>query len=152
MTAAIIASNQGRFDATIEILSPAIERNQSGEFAERIFIALRVEAYLKAGRYNDAIADLKRYLPTNPAEPGPYQALADAYHRAGRDKEALQFVDRAIVHAGGDEVYNLCAAIDENLGHRDDAIADYRSALKIGLNYSTKKTAWEALARLGATP
>lgn len=61
-------------------------------------------------------------------------------------------MDRAIVHAGGDEVYNLCAAIDENLGHRDDAIADYRSALKIGLNYSTKKTAWEALARLGATP
>jgi DNA-binding SARP family transcriptional activator len=66
----------------------------------------RFEALLAAGRHHDAIADLERYVPTEPLRERPRRQLALALHRAGRSPDALQvhrdFRDTLVAELGLD--------------------------------------------------
>jgi tetratricopeptide (TPR) repeat protein len=82
-----------------------------------------------------------------------YRYLALAYHRAGRDTEALSIADKSITLDPLLEFsYNVRTSIHESLGQRDEAIADYRKVLMLTLRVEDLRTAREGLQRLGAAP
>lgn len=79
-----------------------------------------------------------------------YNDRAWAYHKLGKDENGLRDVNMALIlepeNAG---VIETRAEINEKLGHRDAAIADYRAALKLDPKMIQ---ASGGLKRLNATP
>ena len=119
----------------------------------------RGQAYLEAGHYDQAIADFKHVLHRlhNASHfMEIYRHIAMAYHSAGRDAEALPYADNDVAlnrdYVLNYQAYGLRASIEENLGYRDKAIADYRQVLKNTLSVDELRSANEGLQRLGATP
>lgn len=73
-----------------------------------------------------------------------------AYHQLGKDDDALRDADMALILAPNNAaIIETRAEINEKLGKRDQAVADYRAALK----FDPKMTqASDGLKRLKATP
>ncbi|MBU6507470.1 MAG: hypothetical protein KGI92_09525 [Alphaproteobacteria bacterium] len=79
-----------------------------------------------------------------------YNNRAWAYHRKGDDNAGLRDVDMALILAPNNAaVIETRAEINEKLGKRDAAIADYRAALKLDPKMTQ---ASDGLKRLNATP
>jgi len=79
-----------------------------------------------------------------------YNDRAWAYHALGKDTEGLRDVDMALILAPKNAaIIETRAEIEEKLGKRDPAIADYRAALKLD---PKMKEASDGLTRLKATP
>ncbi|HYL33859.1 MAG TPA: hypothetical protein VEU53_12000 [Stellaceae bacterium] len=79
-----------------------------------------------------------------------YNNRAWAYHHKGQDAQGLRDVDMALVLAPNNAaIIETRAEINEKLGKRDAAIADYRAALKL---VPTMTQATDGLKRLNATP
>ncbi|MGH6969046.1 MAG: tetratricopeptide repeat protein [Stellaceae bacterium] len=79
-----------------------------------------------------------------------YNNRAWAYHRKGEDVKGLRDVDMALILAPKNAaVIETRAEIYEKLGKRDQAVADYRTALKLD---PKMKEAQDGLKRLNATP
>jgi len=113
----------------------------------------RGRSYLDSGRYEQAIADFTRAIELAPKYADAWRYLAMAYHNAGRDLEALSAADEDITLDTSPAVaYAIRGNIEETLGKRDEAIADYRKVLILTLNAEELTKAREALQHLGATP
>ncbi|MGH7001615.1 MAG: tetratricopeptide repeat protein [Stellaceae bacterium] len=79
-----------------------------------------------------------------------YNNRAWAYHRKGDDQAGLRDVDMALLLAPKNAaVIETRAEIYEKLGKHDQAVADYRAALKLD---PKMKQASDGLKRLNATP
>jgi tetratricopeptide (TPR) repeat protein len=79
-----------------------------------------------------------------------YNNRAWAYHALGKDQDGLRDVNMALILAPKNApVIETRAEIEEKLGKRDQAIADYRAALKLD---PKMKEASDGLTRLKATP
>ena len=57
--------------------------------------ATMAEALMNVGRFEEAVAEMKKALELKPW-PGIYQALSNAYARAGQPEVGLEYVDKAI--------------------------------------------------------
>ena len=79
-----------------------------------------------------------------------YNNRAWAYHHKGDDQAGLRDVDMALILAPNNAaVIETRAEINEKLGKRDQAVADYRAALKLDPKMAQ---ASDGLKRLGAKP
>ncbi|HYL48333.1 MAG TPA: tetratricopeptide repeat protein [Stellaceae bacterium] len=79
-----------------------------------------------------------------------YNDRAWAYHRLGKDEDALRDVNMALILAPNNApVIETRAEIYEKLGKRDQAVTDYRAALKLDPKMTQ---ASDGLKRLNATP
>ena len=79
-----------------------------------------------------------------------YNNRAWAYHKKGEDAKGLRDVDLALVLAPQNaRVIETRAEIYEKLGKHDQAVADYRAALKLDPKMTQ---ASDGLKRLNATP
>ncbi|MGB8182343.1 MAG: tetratricopeptide repeat protein [Stellaceae bacterium] len=79
-----------------------------------------------------------------------YNDRAWAYHRKGDDQSGLRDVNMALVLAPNNAaIIETRAEINEKLGKRDAAIADYRAALKLDPKMTQAN---DGLKRLNATP
>jgi tetratricopeptide (TPR) repeat protein len=96
-------------------------------------ISNRGQIYLKTGSYELAIADLEKAVAMMGNFNNGDLHLAHAYHLVGRDRDAAALIDNA-VKARPFNSYGFLfrAEIHEALGRQQDAIADYKEALKIG--------------------
>jgi tetratricopeptide (TPR) repeat protein len=72
-----------------------------------------------------------------------------AYHEKGEDAKALPDAEQAVALEPKASRIETRAEIYEKLGRRDQAIADYRAALKLDPNHAT---AMDGLKRLGSKP
>lgn len=101
-------------------------------------------------RYERAIPDFDAAIKLDPANATAYQGRAWTYHLKGDDAQALPDADKAVALAPA-EGFGLTtrAAINAQLGRRDQAIADYRAALKLDLH---DDRAQRGLAALGVAP
>jgi tetratricopeptide (TPR) repeat protein len=102
---------------------------------------------LNERQFSEAIKYFRRAIVVVPEDAKGYELLADAYLQLGRNAEALPLADRAVVLTTGNglrhdfvrgtpmdqaQAFNLRAHIEENLGRRDDALADYRQEVTLG--------------------
>lgn len=78
-----------------------------------------------------------------------YNNRAWAYHVKGEDAKGLPDAEQAVALEPIASRLDTRAEIYEKLGRRDQAIADYRAALKLDQNYAA---AINGLKRLGAKP
>ena|SRR5215469_1263407 len=79
-----------------------------------------------------------------------YNDRAWAYHKLSKDEDALRDVDMALILAPNNAaILETRAEINEKLGKRDAAVADYRAALKLDPKMTQ---ASDGLKRLNATP
>jgi tetratricopeptide (TPR) repeat protein len=115
----------------------------------------RAIAYMRLNQYDTAIADFTQAIARHPPEASYKDDLyyidrAWAYHLKGEDAKALPDADKAIAMTPDDPDYiETRAEIYEQLGQRDQAIADYRAALKLN---PKKDGSRQGLQRLGVAP
>jgi len=113
----------------------------------------RGRAYLEAGSYDLAIADFNRSIEAAGDTQSVYRYLAQAYHLAEQNTEALLAADKAIAAYGDDPwSYRFRAEANEALGHEEAAIADYRKVILINRGDENREIARAALLRLGVQP
>jgi tetratricopeptide (TPR) repeat protein len=116
--------------------------------------------YETKGLYDDAIADYTEAIVRRTAlmtvaphaDPGhaAYNARGRVLHLKGDDTKALPDADKAVSLKPNEPAYlETRAEIREKLGRRDDAVADYRTALKLNPNL---QQAAIGLRRLGSVP
>jgi len=103
-----------------------------------------------------AISELRKAKNANPDDPEVYYGFAFAYWKSGKFDQALENVDKAIElgdtleleHPGlKGEAYNLKGTIFSSQGKFDEAVANYKKALKDEL-YQTPEYAQHNLATL----
>jgi TolB-like protein len=89
--------------------------------------------YLVAmGRFDDAVAEMKRARELDPLSPNKQQSLANTLYRAGRYDEALQqFREVPDPYANPELRHRRMAAIYERKGMPKEAIAELLTALRL---------------------
>lgn len=114
-------------------------------------ISNRGRIYLEIGSYDLAISDLEKAVAIMGSGNSSDLYLAHAYHLAGRDRDAAAIIDKAVQASWFNPYSSLFRAeIREAQGRRDDAIADYREALKKSAGHSDiRDSALAGLKRLG---
>jgi tetratricopeptide (TPR) repeat protein len=95
----------------------------------------RAAAYDSKGLHDKAIADSTLAIKFNPDYGSAYNERAWAYHGKHEDLLGLPDAQRAVALAP-DDAFSIetRAEIYEALGRRDEAMADYRAALKLDPN------------------
>lgn len=121
----------------VETSSPQSDRNLANiAFAE--------------GRYAEAERAYRKLLEREPRDASLHSSLGGALGALGRYDAALAEIDEAIrlapIHP---EPYHNRGVILERQGKRDDAIRQYREALRYRPGYEASR---QALARLGVAP
>ncbi|HTC19149.1 MAG TPA: tetratricopeptide repeat protein [Stellaceae bacterium] len=115
----------------------------------------RAIAYMRLNQYDVAISDFTQaiaHFPTGSSYKDDlyYIDRAWAYHLKGEDANALPDANKAIAMNPDDPGYfETRGEIYETLGQRDQAIADYRAALKLD---PKKDASRQGLQRLGGAP
>jgi len=95
-------------------------------------------AYGRMGENDRSIADSRRFIELDPADPanaGEYAAIADLEQQIGRHREAVDDYGEAIRRAPGSAVYYLSRSHSWlALGDRGAALNDARMAQRLGLS------------------
>jgi tetratricopeptide (TPR) repeat protein len=111
--------------------------------------AVRGTTYALQGKYQLAIADLTEAIARN-ADFNVYRSRGWSYHLMGDDAKALpDLMKAAELSPDNGGVLDLRGFVQEKLGNKEAAIADYRAALKLSNGDSL---AWSGLKRLDARP
>ncbi len=102
----------------------------------------------EAGNLEEALELYGRLVAADPADAGLRTSLAGVLGALGRLPEARAEIDRALeLDPLNVEAYHNRGVVEERLGNRDRAIADYRTALRYAPDY---EPSGRALLRLGA--
>jgi len=106
--------------------------------------------HFESGRYEEAAEIYSRLISENPDDGSLQASLAGVLGAMGRYDEALPHLDKAIeLQPLNVEAYHNRAVIKERKGERQNAIEDYRRAVRYNPQYGPSRT---ALARLGENP
>jgi len=114
----------------------------------RVTSVLNNLAYLLAEnneRLPEALQYAKRALDGKPNNPGFLDTYAYVLFKNGRETQAAEFIAAALQQYSQDkmnippEVYEHKGMIKEKLGARDEALAAYRQALKVGADRLSQK-------------
>jgi len=137
-------------DARIGNCTKLIESGRLSNANLAITYSNRGLAYEAKGLVDKAIADHTKAIALNPDYAAAYNNRAWDYHLQGQDAKGLPDAEKAVALAPNNAaIIETRAEIHEKLGPRDQAIADYRAALKLDL---AMKAARDGLKRLGASP
>jgi tetratricopeptide (TPR) repeat protein len=112
---------------------------------------VRSTVYAAKGDYARALADDTKAVEMTPKRATAYANRASTYLKAGRPADALSDLNTALSlsHSVPAHHYHLRGRALEEMGRLDEAIADYRRALRLAPNHAGYR---EALKRLGAAP
>jgi tetratricopeptide (TPR) repeat protein len=137
--------NLGQYDRGIDDLEQALKKKPDDARS----IEMRGFAHFQLNRLDKAKADFERVVQLEPNNSNAHMGLGDVERLGKKCDAALPHYDKVIELApGGMSGYFIRALCLEELGRKDEAVADHRKALELnpGLPEST-----EALKRLGAT-
>ena len=99
--------------------------------------------------YDAAIDDFTKAIAIKPDFGDAYNNRAWAYHLKGEDAKGLPDASKAVTLVPKEAaVFETRAEIHEKLGHRDEAVTDYRAALGFDPH---NQSAIDGLKRLAAT-
>ncbi len=142
-------SNTATPDQTIDGCTALIESGRyAGPDLSHVYNN-RSTGYSDKKQYDLAIQDQTRAIQLDPTNASAYYNRAGDYHNKGEDAKALPDADRSIALAPTANHFQIRGEIYEKLGQRDQAIADYRAALRLDPN---RKSSLAGLQRLGVTP
>jgi tetratricopeptide (TPR) repeat protein len=135
------------FDRAIEDFTRIVELQPKSDLG----YALRSDAYSRKGEHDRAIADATKAIELDAKRPQNFAARALAYLRAGKPGQGLADANMTVELSpdSSDHAFHVRAQILEALGRRDEAIADYRRALRLA---PANKVYQDALKRFGAAP
>lgn len=123
----------GRTADAAQILSEQVDKNK-GNVELQIRYA---EALLSAGKNDEASKELQEILKGSPKNIRAVSLYAEAERRAGRREEAARILKNALegqdVSDSLELVYRL-AEVNEEMGHPQEALANYEEALSVMLN------------------
>lgn len=138
---------------------PALDRQQDLDVNDRIRLS---QAYVKNGRFNDAIEVLERAIKKEPAHAGLRNYYGQVLLLAGREAPAEEQLLQALeLDPYLSDAYNNLGIVYDRLERRDEAEAAYRKALEdrsyptpekvhmnLGLLYGAQGRDEEAVASL----
>ncbi len=105
--------------------------------------------HFQAGHYQQAAEIYSRLIEQNPTDGSLYTSLAGCLGAMGRYEDALAPLAKGIeLNPVNVEVYHNRAVVNERLGNRPAAIADYQTALRYNPQYEPSRA---ALLRLTGT-
>jgi tetratricopeptide (TPR) repeat protein len=137
--------NKGLVDEAIADYSKVIELKPGANIYKG-----RAALYEKKKLYDMAIADYSKVIEFKPDYAEVYNNRAWDYHLKGEDAKGLPDAEKAVGLAPTDTYFlETRAEIEEKLGQKDKAIADYDESIK---SDSKNSAAIDGLKRLGATP
>jgi protein O-GlcNAc transferase len=91
----------------------------------------------QAGQLAEAEVHYRRILDAAPDHADALHLLAGLAYQAGRHEPAIELLDRAIEHNGGDPSYHCSyGLVLQGLNHLDEAIASYDRALVLNPDYA----------------
>jgi tetratricopeptide (TPR) repeat protein/TolB-like protein len=128
-----VSGDTGKAESTLEALKKELERADKSAMKSYWFLKGLVE-----GQKGDHAAAVEAFLKTKPG--GGFQAACElgiAYYKAGRPVEAVNELERALRrysedrahYAYGIRAHYYLARAQEELGHTDDAAAQYEEFL-----------------------
>jgi len=161
-SAAIMAMAAKDYDGSIQHYAKAIALETDQLHLAQLYNQ-RGSAYDLKGFYDQAIADINQAIALKPDYDLAYRTRGRVYAHKALYDQALADANKSIALAeaaraaepSADATYHSSAAfvaraeIYELLGHRDNAIADYRQALSLQPNMRSAKN---GLTHLGVTP
>jgi tetratricopeptide (TPR) repeat protein len=105
---------------------------------------------IKKHKHDRAIADYTKAIEIDLKSAWAYNARAWAYFKAGKAVQGLPDAEKSLELRPNDaETLDTRGSIFETLGRKEEAIADFRTALRINSNLESSK---EGLKRLGVSP
>jgi tetratricopeptide (TPR) repeat protein len=110
---------------------------------------LRGDEYLYEKSFDKAVADYSKGLSLVPNDRILYAYRSQAYYGTQNYKAALADANKVISLASYGQAYLERGGIYEQMGQREQAIADYRKAISLD---PTENSAVDALKRLGEIP
>lgn len=98
--------------------------------------------HFENGRYQEAITEFNKLIKEKPDDGALRASLGGALGAVGRYDEALSALDEAErLSPLNPEIYHNRGVIYERQGKRDEAIAQYRNALRYGSGYEPSRSA-----------
>jgi tetratricopeptide (TPR) repeat protein len=110
---------------------------------------VRAAIYSRMGEHRLAIADNNKAVEIAPQVAAVYSNRSSTYQHAGEMDNALRDINKAISLSPRGYYYFARGKMLDSLGRTEEAIADYRSALRLEPNHKAYE---DRLRRLGASP
>ena len=126
--AAIFAVQSERHDDAIALL----EELKDGEYEAISVNQFLYQEYVVLKDTAKFIATLQHAIDRFPSEPWFLQNLINYYIYSGQEETAVNYLSQAIAREPNVAQYHLIKGnLNENLGHYDEAMADFDNALKV---------------------
>ena len=126
--AAIFAVQSERHDDAIALL----EELKDGEYEAISVNQFLYQEYVALKDTAKFIATLQHAIDRFPSEPWFLQNLINYYIYSGQEETAVNYLSQAIAREPNVAQYHLIKGnLNENLGHYDEAMADFDNALKV---------------------
>lgn len=117
----------GRVEEALTEYKLCVEQNPSPEYLMNYGKCL-----LNAGRYEDAVATFQRVIQANLRWPDAYFHMGRAYRGLGDTTKSAEMLREAIsLHPKYREAINELAQILEELGHREEALVEYKKVIAL---------------------
>lgn len=128
---ASFAANAGKLDIAIALQERALAARPNAAMFRANLAEMhrrRGEAWQAAGRGPDAEAALRRALELAPERADVAHALGVMLSSAGRQQEAVVFLERAAAASGHAPLWNNLGTVLKEIGRFDDALAAFERA------------------------
>lgn len=126
--AAIFAVQSERHDDAIALL----EELKDGEYEAISVNQFLYQEYVALKDTAKFVATLQHAIDRFPSEPWFIQNLINYYIYSGQEETAVNYLSQAIAREPNVAQYHLIKGnLNENLGHYDEAMADFDNALKV---------------------
>ena len=141
----------GTDDAIIAACTRALTRRDLNEKARATVYNSRGSARVETKDLAGALADYTLAIENEPTSGLHYSGRGEVYRRMKRFPEALADHDKAIAlsRSGSAAIYYRRGLLYEDMGHQEDAIAEYGKAQEVARYFGP---VMDALKRLGLAP
>lgn len=143
---ALVLSTKGQHESAAHDFSRVIElEGSSRDYYDR------GSAYLRAGRYHEAITDFDKALDLDSRFGQAYFNRATALLNNGSFKKATDDYTKALQYGGEDPACFYWRGIaDKRLGHSADALADFQHAVRLSKQGVTRASAQKEIDQMAA--
>jgi tetratricopeptide (TPR) repeat protein len=128
----VVFTDKHQFKDAIRTCRKAIDLNPTLSVAHLdLGNALLVEARSEGGTYDGAIAEFNAAMKLSPDLPGTHFGMGLALALQGKTDESVKEYEKVLQRQNDTDTHRNLGADFDNLGRREEAIAEYKAALAI---------------------